>query len=1239
MNRPFWALLGAICSFFPGAALAQDLPEHEALACAAAGDFRGAGDALLGLLDRLCAANGGADEAALAEYAAAVALDLERYAPLGPAAAEHVAAAASSKLAVAQPLLADRLRMLALDDMARRGDVGAGALAVQCGVLGDFWLCGPFDNERGSGFRRAAGPEKGFAVDAQYEGKRRPEAWRHLPVPVPDGWLSLGEVLRPDTQVMAYLGIAVIAKADVDAALCLGTSGSWRVYLNGAEVGARDVQRRFAYDQDAVLLPLRRGPNLLVVQCCQQEGSEFAAAVRLRQLDGGRLEEVRTSSAVDDMQAAAAVTPRAATAGQVPSLGAVDHFLAKVGDGAAAMRAAALLLLNHPDNDADSRALVAAQQAVKALPDCAEAWILLSRARIRQIASKADRDENQRRADLEAALQAEPGNVEALLQQGWLEMAATGMSTRVEALARQVLQRAPGCALGHMLLADALDDLDQQALALRQLRVGAQDQHAPALLLERLAQHAENVDDMELALSARRRAMALGGLDDRLEFVKLALRLGKADEAAAELKRSIEFEPLARSVRRLLAEQQAAKGDVAAALQTWAAWLEACPEDDDALVEVAALHRRAGDVDKQLQALRAALDLNPNLREVSRYVEFLAAETTPFYAGYELDGDEVLRADQGPPADAADAKDPLHHTLIQRIVRAYRNGTTSEYLHLITRVLTEDGAKDLQRFVLPYNRGDQRARLLACVVRKPDGAVQRPRLQGAWVDLAGLQPGDVVDLQGRIDDLAPTFFGDYFGLEHRFAARDGSPVARSQLVVIADAGRDYRWQAQNGAPEPQVDKQQDGSTVYRWEMAAIGRDVPEPRRPSWKEREPLVRMTTYRDWNHFASWWWNLIDRQLEVTPPMRQKVAELCKGLTSVESKIAAIYHFVTTEVRYEAWEFGVHGYKPYSTAVIFERRHGDCKDKALLLTAMLGEIGVKADPVLIWAEDERSQSDLSLPLVSHFNHCIAWMPPQAGRPGQFLDGTATWHPTDTLPEMDQGARVLVVDAGKAELKQVPWADPAANLTASEFEATLRPGGSAEVAITVTPRGNQAIGLRAMLGTETGRRQELLERWLLPLVGKSTVRDIDAADALNLEQPVVLHAKADVDALATRQGGDLLLEDAFVRNDLLSLTNEPQRRSPLLLGPPSTDRQAVRYHLPKGFRAPALPAPVQLSTPFGNFSLQWQWQGDELVAQRELVLLTPRVQTTDYQAFRKFAAAVKAADDQRVIAHQEGGR
>jgi hypothetical protein len=570
-------------------------------------------------------------------------------------------------------------------------------------------------------------------------------------------------------------------------------------------------------------------------------------------------------------------------------------------------------------------------------------------------------------------------------------------------------------------------------------------------------------------------------------------------------------------------------------------------------------------------------------------------------------------------------------------VRANGNGTTNAYQHDVVRILTEDGAGMLQRFGLSYYRGEQRGRLLSCTLFRKDGSVERPALRGAFVSLPDLRPGDVLAVEGRVDDLHPSFFGDYFGYVHRFAANDGSPVQRSELVVLAEPGREYRWQSSNGAPEPERCTLPDGTLQFRWSMADLPRDVPEMRRPDRKELDPIVRLTTYRDWDQFAAWWWNLIKNQLEVTPSMRATVERLCAGLSDTEQKIAAIYHFVTTDVRYEAWEFGVHGYKPYSTAIIHERRHGDCKDKALLLCALLGEIGVACRPVLIFADPMRSRDDLTLAMVEQFNHCIAWLPPQDGRPGRFLDGTATWHRPDTLPEMDQGADVLIVDEGKADLRTVPWTTPEQNRARTLFAIELLPDGGARLRFEDRPTGNQAVELRSMLATEPARRREVVEQALVRRFGKLSVTSLDASDAADSAAAVHLVAEAALPEIGARGGGRWQLPSTWEVDELQSLAGEAERKAPVLLGVPRGNEVELRYRLAPGWGAASLPQPVRLEAPFARFSMDWRRDGDDVVVDRRLEFTAPRVAAADHAALREFVAAVKAADAQLVLLQQEG--
>ncbi len=1250
-RRGAFAVLATLAALVPLAA--QDLlaEERRALTAHAGGDLLAAADALLDAATRTAAdPDGDADQAARVEAWASAAArwsvgsgDVARRARFD--------ALVDSPLAQRHPLLRDALGLVAMAAAGAHPTANTRARAEALGFVRAVQLIGPFANERGAGFRTAEPPEQGIDLAAEHPGKRRPVRWRELPPR--DLWPAwpLHRLVAPHEQSLAYVATVVLAPRAMQAVLLLGSTGSVRVFCNGAEVFAREVERRFEPDQDALVLPLAAGANRLLVKFCHQEGNEFRATLRLRGVDGGPLRDVRCSAQAADFAAAATTQPPTdlpAIPVPVP-VGGRTHWRIGSVRGADALRLAWLWQWAAADGDTDRRDAAAAAAAATELPALAITHLLVADSLRRHQRSAADRDENDRRRALERALQAEPDHAVAHSELGDLLLSTSDLWREARSHAARVLQRAPRHTAAILLHAATLRREGLVGLADAEVIAAAARPDAP-MALSRAA--AELLRDREpaKALVLWRQLLALDQREDHaVETAWLLARTGADQDALALLQATLERDPFALRARVARSELLLRREDGRAALDTLTPWLALHPDDADACVLASRACRLLQDVDaaaaeRQLQLLQQALAVAPNRRDDERYAEYLAsavaghgdADGNAFYAEWKRDAAATLQQDAGPPADAAAANDPLHWVLRQHVVRANGNGTTAVYQHWIARVLTTEGARTLRSYRLPHWSSEQRARLLSCTVFRADGSVQRPALQGASVRLPDLRPGDAVAIEGRVDDLAPSFFGDYFGYVHTFASDEGSPLRFDELIVLAEPGRDYQVQAVHGAPQPERTVRADGMLQFRCSMQDLGRDEPEVMRPDRKEYEPTVRITTYRDWDHFAAWWWNLIKAQLEVTPPMRATVARVCAGLTDTEAKVAAIYHFVTTDVRYEAWEFGVHGYKPYSTAIIHERRHGDCKDKALLLCALLGEIGVPCHPVLIFADTPRSQDDLALPMVQHFNHCIAWLPPHEGRPGRFLDGTATWHPTDTLPEMDQGATVLVVAAGRAELQGVPWTTPGANLATVRHEVELRADGSARVRQDEQPRGNAAIELRAMLGTEPARRREVVERQLVQKYGKATLADLQADTPADPEAPVRLVATVDLAELGQRSATAWQLPSAWSDGNLLAWAADADRKRPLLLGVPNGDVQEIVYRLPAGWRLGELPAAVTATTTFGSFVMRWERRGSELRITRALQLAAPRIQPTEYPAFREFLSTVKAADTQLVLLQPE---
>jgi len=699
-------------------------------------------------------------------------------------------------------------------------------------------------------------------------------------------------------------------------------------------VAGEDLSRNFSPDQETIPLRLQAGANLLLLKICCQEGS-FEFSARLRARDGSTVQGLRESLDPEDMLRAS--RSGASTSPELLEEHNARNFfadsIASSGSVADKFRLALLLALDQIEDPTQRSDQELLRQVVEELPDFSPARYLLAFTRIRSASRSEEREENQRRQDYLQLLQHDPSHVEALRSLAELELSMNGSVERGEALLDRALRINRDFRLGQLMLATVysqqrLNSLAEQAVV-SAASPDAKGRRAPlalhALLHIRIDQRA-----WPEAIEIAKRVLAEDyGPTSIREAADLYLRIGKTDQAIATLEDAELKLPYMEFAAKTLARLYQVQGDLQPSLTALGRWLPKCPDDDDALVSLATLHGLLGQEDQRIELLRSALALNPNRKTERRLLEFLEADELPFYAGYQQKYEISSDGDPGPPADWAEANNPYYYLLHQVVVRAYRNGTRSTYQHDIIQVLNEKGAQDLSQYYVQHFQGEQRARLLVARVHRADGQTLSPEINLSFVRFPPLAVGDRIELQSRVDDLAPSFFGDYFGLLHRFASSDGAPVNRSVLTLILDPGRQYRLQPANGAPTGITSQDDQGREIHRFEMLAIGRREVESRGPAWTETEALLRVTTYADWNQFSTWWGNLIRRQSEVSPAMRAKVRDLVAGLSTDREKIDAIYRFVTTNIRYKAWEFGVHGYKPYSTPVIFERRHGDCKDR----------------------------------------------------------------------------------------------------------------------------------------------------------------------------------------------------------------------------------------------------------------------------------------------------------------------
>lgn len=1122
--------------------------------------------------------------------------------------------------------------------------------AASLGFVTRWLVAGPFDNEGRAGLDRAFGPEEQrFAAldgSAQFEGGARPVRWRPMPDVATLGRVPLDAMVRPSVNACAYAHTSVRVPTAGPALLQLGASGAVRAWVDGREVLRDPAVRRAFPDRDAVPVTLTAGVHRLLVKVCTDErGMAFYA--RLTRPDGAAL------------NLAADAEPAAAPALTAPS--------------AAAPTAAAPALPASRSTFARLRALVAGSPRPEDLERVA-----------RFLALTGSDDAN----DAHAADYAERAAQGAPTPQRWLFAAATTTERgrRMEAL-RRAYALAPRDAA--VLLAIGRDrrggGYAEEALPYLEASLRAND-----LGLEATIEHARVLEAIGLPLAAYEELAALAARAPRSAAVlRGAMHMAERAQqgaAAQRYRRALStvragdaeaWESLARDARqrgdraavaaladelvgldrgRLDAYSMAAEllesvgeGDRAVATLTRA--LEIAPEEPALWSARGSLEERLARVDAARESLQRALSLRPQDAAIRQHLEALApAQERPDET--EAEAASVFLARRG----GASAQESFHvATLTELTARTvYANGLSGTFRQIAYEVRTAQGARDGRAYTMQYDPDAQRFSLRAARVHRRDGGVQEgtqvqefnsssdPSARMYFsnrvvqVTFPDLRPGDVVELQWRVDDVSPrNAFADYFG-DFQFIQAN-VPRARWRYVLRAPSGREMFVHA---APLPEghalaADTRADGDvTVRSWTAEGVPPVPPEDHAPGYAERAAYIHVSTYRDWAGVGRWYWGLVRDQLVADDRLRAVVREVTRGLTDERAKVRAIYNWVIAHTRYVALEFGIHGFKPYLVPQICARGFGDCKDKASVIVTMLREAGIDASLVLLRTRHNGNIATEPASLAV-FDHAIAYVPSL----DLFLDGTAQHSGVDELPGGDQGVMALLVNQrGEARLVQTPVYTPDRNRTVATAEVTLRADGGASMTVSQELRGPNAAGVRNALEAQATRAERIEDdlRELLPGVHVTSVR----AEGLDdVERPVRLTYEATVPTIGTRQGDSTLLYGASPIHLTRRFATRSSRTHDLVLGVPSTVEETRTIRLPAGGSVAEVPPPVTLEGPFGRFEYAITAQGTTLTVRRVTVLARDRVRPDEYGAFREFCQAVDDAIARRVVLRLPGAR
>lgn len=460
------------------------------------------------------------------------------------------------------------------------------------------------------------------------------------------------------------------------------------------------------------------------------------------------------------------------------------------------------------------------------------------------------------------------------------------------------------------------------------------------------------------------------------------------------------------------------------------------------------------------------------------------------------------------------------------------------------------------------------------------------------------------------------------------------PQSKLEIRVRGDSDR-FRWHIEGEAAPFSVRETPDGFHLEAHDVAGI---VLPDYAPAPRSALPHLHVGWGRDasWEDVGRWYAELLEDLPEADTTVRTLATDLVEGVQSTRDRVRVLSDWVRRRVRYEAVEIGSGGYIPSPPGEVSTRAWGDCKDKAQLLLAMLGEVGIPSRMVLL-RSGLNSMIARDFPSPYEFNHAILAVPADAAGAvpsdpvaAGFLFIDATWErgALEWLAPEDRGRDVLVVNDEGGLLVRIPD-DSRADALTLEVAGRVTESGAVEGQAQLSLYGSHAVEWLTRLAETTRLRDE---QDLQAVFGASLpgvrAEALEWSDTKCSAPCLEVRASIQLPALARGQGAQRLL-----RVGGLPLFPEPRfiedRAYPLALRA-GTRRTRWRLQLPAEGCAP-LPFEERIENAVGRAVSRVEHDADTAVITRESALYSSWIELDQFEQLRELSVSEARANRRNI--------
>ncbi|RYG40307.1 MAG: transglutaminase domain-containing protein, partial [Chitinophagaceae bacterium] len=376
------------------------------------------------------------------------------------------------------------------------------------------------------------------------------------------------------------------------------------------------------------------------------------------------------------------------------------------------------------------------------------------------------------------------------------------------------------------------------------------------------------------------------------------------------------------------------------------------------------------------------------------------------------------------------------------------------------------------------------------------------------------------------------------------------------------------------------------------------------------------------DTQRLYSYYRNFVGNINRVEDPELKKLSvALTAGAASESEKVKRIFYWVKDNIKYIAFENGYEGFIPRESALVYERKFGDCKDMAALICSMAGYAGI--DKVkLCWIgtrEIPYTYSELATPAVD--NHMIAVY--DDNNTYTFLDATDRETRYGIPTAFIQGKEALIGLGDQYKIVTVPTVLPDENTGRQKIELKLdgeKLSGSGSLGYSGFGRSHILMQIG---DAKSKTRFEMIKSLLLKGSNKFNLLDFKETNLSNRDQPYQVDYTFDLDNYAVKVDKDtylaLVMDKPFEKMQL-----EADRTSPVEFDYLTADDITYDLLLPKGTTVKSLPKNFRLDNDLMQASLDYSATAEKISLRMIIKLRKLMLFPQDFKRWNQTVACLR---------------